>query len=144
MKLGYIVLRPKQKYSPSSGLQRGEPAPNEAKTIFSAGKVMATVFRNSHGVILIDYLQMGKNHYRSLRRIITLQAERSTCGKTATFAEKENPVLPRQRTVPFHTSAVAMAKIHKLRFDLLDHPSCSPDLVLSDFFLFPHLKIALR
>ena len=42
-----------------------------------------------------------------------------------------------------HTSAVAMAKIHELRFELLDHPPYSPDLAPSDFFLFPHLKIAL-
>ena len=36
-----------------------------------------------------------------------------------------------------------MAKIHELRFELLDHPPYSPDLAVSDIFLFPHLKIAL-
>ena len=36
-----------------------------------------------------------------------------------------------------------MAKIHELPFELLDHPPYSPDLAPSDFFLFPHLKIAL-
>lgn len=36
-----------------------------------------------------------------------------------------------------------MAKIHVLRFKLLDHVPYSPDLVLSNFFLIPHLKIAL-
>ena len=33
-----------------------------------------------------------------------------------------------------------MAKINELRFD---HSPYSPDLAPSDFFLFPHLKIAL-
>ena len=47
-----------------------EPAPKKAKTLFSAGKVMATVFWDSHGFILIDYLQKRKNHYSSLLRII--------------------------------------------------------------------------
>ncbi|GFU83389.1 histonelysine Nmethyltransferase SETMARlike [Trichonephila clavipes] len=36
-----------------------------------------------------------------------------------------------------------MAKIHELWFEQLDHPPYSPDLAPSDFFLFPHLKIAL-
>ena len=36
-----------------------------------------------------------------------------------------------------------MAKIHELRFELLDHPPYSPDLAPSDFFLLPHLKTAL-
>ena len=36
-----------------------------------------------------------------------------------------------------------MAKIHELRFELLDHPPYSSDLAPSDFFLFPDLKTAL-
>ena len=40
-----------------------------------------------------------KNHYRRILRIITWQAEGRTCWKTATFAEKENPVSVRQCTV---------------------------------------------
>ena len=53
-------------YTPETKIQskqwtaKGEPAPKKAKTVFSAGKVMATVFWDSHGVILIDYLQKGK------------------------------------------------------------------------------------
>ena len=35
----------------------GESAPKKAKTVPSAGKVMATIFWDSHGIILIDYLQ---------------------------------------------------------------------------------------
>ena len=33
-----------------------------------------------------------------------------------------------------------MTKITELKFQLLQHPSCSPDLDPSDFFLFPNLK----
>ena len=39
---------------------KGGTDSKKAKTFFSAGKVMATVFWDSHGVILIDYLQKGK------------------------------------------------------------------------------------
>jgi len=38
----------------------GKPAPKKAKTVLSAGKVMATVFWYSQGVIYIDYLEKGK------------------------------------------------------------------------------------
>ena len=38
----------------------GERAPKKAKTVLSVGKVMATVFWNSQGVIYIDYLEKGK------------------------------------------------------------------------------------
>jgi len=38
----------------------GEPAPKKAKTVPSAGKVMATDFCDSQGVIYIDYLENGK------------------------------------------------------------------------------------
>lgn len=40
--------------------------------------------------------------------------------------------------------AVAMMKIYELEFEVLDNPSYSPDLALSDFFLFPKLNVALR
>ena len=33
-----------------------------------------------------------------------------------------------------------MAKLHELRFELLPYPPYSPDLALSDFFLFSDLK----
>ena len=50
-------------YTPETKIQskqrtaKGEPARKKAKTVFSAGKVMATVFWGSRGVILIDYVQ---------------------------------------------------------------------------------------
>jgi len=37
-----------------------EPAPKKAKTVPSVGKVMATVFLDSQGVIYIEYLEKGK------------------------------------------------------------------------------------
>ena len=37
-----------------------------------------------------------------------------------------------------------MAKIHELKFELLEHPPYSPDLAPSDFHLFPELKKFMR
>jgi histone-lysine N-methyltransferase SETMAR len=51
-------------------ISTGEPAPKKAKTVKSAGKVMATVFWDARGIILIDYLEKGKTitgeYYASL------------------------------------------------------------------------------
>jgi len=33
-----------------------------------------------------------------------------------------------------------MAKLVELRYELLSHPSYSPDLALCDFYLFPNMK----
>ena len=47
-----------------------EPAPKKAKRVPSAGKLMATIFWDSHGIILINYLQTEKTitgeYYASL------------------------------------------------------------------------------
>ena len=102
---------------------------------------MATVFWDSHGVILIDYLQKGKTitgaYYTSL--LDKLKAELAE--ERPHFQKKE--ILFHQDNALSHTSAVAMARINELQFELLDYPPHSPDLAPSDFFSFPHLKIAL-
>ncbi|GFU58797.1 histone-lysine N-methyltransferase SETMAR [Trichonephila clavipes] len=120
---------------------KGEPSPKKAKTVFPAGKVMATVFRDSHGVILIDYLQKGKTITGPYNASLHDKLKAELVGKRSHLQKKEN--LLHQHNVPSHTSAVAMVKIHELRIELLDHPPYSPDLAPSNFFLFPYLKIAL-
>ena len=121
MKLVYIIIRPKQKYSPNQYLDCKEgTGSKKSKTVFSGGKVMATVFWNSHGVILIDYLQKGKiitgAYYVSL--LDKLKAELAE--KRPHFQKKK--ILFHQDNAPSHISAVAMTKIHELLFELLDHP----------------------
>jgi histone-lysine N-methyltransferase SETMAR len=40
-------------------------------------------------------------------------------------------------------SVLAMGKLRDLHHELLEHPPYSPDLALSDFYLFPKLKFFL-
>lgn len=134
-------------YTPESKQQSkqwtapGENAPKKAKTVLSAGKVMATVFWDSQGIIFIDYLQKGQTitgaYYVTL--LDRLGEELRT--KRPRLARKK--VLFHQDNAPVHKSTVAMAKLHELGFGLLPHPPYSPDLAPSDFFLFPNLKIWL-
>jgi len=52
--------KPESKEQSKQWTSLGEPAPKKAKTFLSAGKVMATLFWDSQGVIYIDYLEKGK------------------------------------------------------------------------------------
>lgn len=39
---------------------KDKSAPNKARLVSSVGVIMATVFRNSHGIAFIDYLEKCK------------------------------------------------------------------------------------
>ncbi|GFV02643.1 hypothetical protein TNCV_3202801, partial [Trichonephila clavipes] len=56
-----------------------------------------------------------ETHNRSILRIISCQAEGVTCGKTAPFAEKENPVSSRQRTSFLHLRVCAADKNPRIK-----------------------------
>lgn len=131
-------------YTPESNRQSaewtatGEPSPKRGKTQKSAGKVMASVFWDAHGIIFIDYLEKGKtinsDYYMALleRLKVEIAAKRPHM--------KKKKVLFHQDNAPCHKSLRTMAKIHELGFELLPHPPYSPDLAPSDFFLFSDLK----
>ncbi|GFV98304.1 histone-lysine N-methyltransferase SETMAR [Trichonephila clavipes] len=74
----------------------------KAKTVFPAGKVMATVFRDSHGVILIDYLQKGKTITGPYNASLHDKLKAELVGKRSHLQKKEN--LLHQHNVPSHLS----------------------------------------
>ncbi|XP_065658445.1 histone-lysine N-methyltransferase SETMAR-like [Hydra vulgaris] len=98
----------------------GEQASKKAKTVFSAGKVMATVFWDCCRVILIDYLQKGKTITGAYYASLLDKLKEQLAEKWPHLQKKK--ILFHQDNAPSHTSSVAMAKIHELRFELLDHP----------------------
>ena len=72
-----------------------ESAPQKTKTVPSAGNVMATIFWDSHGIILIDYLQKGKTitkeYYASLldRFDAILKEKRTHRAKKSAFSPRQ-------------------------------------------------------
>lgn len=116
----------------------GSPPPKKAKTCVSAGKVMASVFWDYKGIIFIDYLPKGQT--------VTGQYYANLLDKLAEKIREKRPglakkkILFHQDNAPAHKSVVAMAKLHELRFEVLNHPPYSPDLAPSDYYLFPNLK----
>jgi len=95
----------------------GEPAPKKARTVPSAGKVMATVFWDSQGVIYIDYLEKGKTvtglYYAELlgRFAAELQKIRTHLAKKKVLFHHDN--------APAHTSALAKTELVELGYELL-------------------------
>ncbi|XP_055306592.1 histone-lysine N-methyltransferase SETMAR-like, partial [Sitodiplosis mosellana] len=129
---------PETKNQSKQWVKKGESAPKKAKTVLSAGKIMATVFWDAHGVIFIDYLERGKTitgpYYATLldRLDDEIKVKRPHLQKKKVLFHRDN--------ASSHKSAVAMAKIHELRYEVLPHPAYSPDLAPCDFHLFPNLK----
>lgn len=131
-------------YTPESNRQsaqwkaKGESPPKRPKTQQSAGKVMASVFWDAHGIIFIDYLEKGKT-INSDYYIALLERLKDEIAKKRPQLKKKK-VLFHQDNAPCHTSKVTMAKLNELHFQLLPHPPYSPDLAPSDFYLFARLK----
>ncbi len=114
---------------------------------FSAGKVMATVFCDSHWVILIDYLQKEKvikgAYYESL--LVKLKTETAENSHIC----RKKLVSPRQCAVSHFCGCMNYGKKKSMKSmnsgwncltTLLTHHIYSP----SYLFLLPKLKVALE
>ena len=123
------------------GQTTGSSPSKKAKTVPSAGKIMASVFWDGDGILLIDYLQKGQTingtYYASLPTQLREKIKIKRSGKLT------KGVLFHQDNASVHMSVIAMAAIHDCGFKMIKHPPYSPDLAPSDFHLFPKLKTAI-
>jgi histone-lysine N-methyltransferase SETMAR len=101
----------------------------------SAGKIMATIFWDSEGVIMFDFVQKGctANLLRKLKD---------------TTAQKDQKFVPRSphpsRQCSSTQSDLNRGDFGRMPVRAVPHPPYSPDLAQSDFFLFPEMKKHLR
>ena len=109
----------------------GESRPKRPKTQYSAGKVMASVFWDMHGILLIDFLSksqtINSDYYIALldRLEDAIKKKRPHMAKKKLLFRKDN------------------APVHKLILPL-PQPPYSSDLALSDFYLLADLKKMLH
>ena len=99
---------------------------------------MASIFWDSKGIIMVDYLEEGRTtngayYAETLRRL-----------RQKTMIERRGKlirgVLLLQANAPAHTSQVAMAATIKCSFEVLPLPHYSTYLAPSDICLFSNLK----
>ncbi|XP_071083885.1 histone-lysine N-methyltransferase SETMAR-like [Haliotis cracherodii] len=114
------------------------PRPKNFKTQPSAGKVMATIFWDIKGVLLIDYLPRGQTITREYYSDLLDRL------RTAFLAKRRGKitkgVLLQHDNARVHTCRLAVAAVKRNGFKVLPHPPYSPDLAPSDYFLFPNLR----
>ena len=111
---------PETKIQSKQWIAKGEPAPKEQKTVFSARKVMATVLWDSQGVILIDYLQKGKPitgaYYASLldnRKNGHICRRRKSCF-TKTTHRLTHQLLPCRKFTNFGWNCLTISLTHQI------------------------------
>lgn len=111
--------------------KKGAAPPKKFKVSQSAGKIIATVFCDSEGLLLIDYKDKGVSitgvYYASILKWLQEAIKEKRRGKLT------KGVLLLHDNAPVHKSRVAMAALHKVGFDILEHPAYSLDLTPSDY-----------
>ncbi|UYV79713.1 hypothetical protein LAZ67_18000385 [Cordylochernes scorpioides] len=129
---------PESKQQSMQWRHSGSPPPKKAKTVPSVGKIMVSVFWDSEGVLLLDFLNKGQtitgDYYANLVKQLREAIKEKRRGKLS------RKIVYHQDNAPSHRSLQAMATIYDSGFELLPHAPYSPDLAPSDFKLFPHLK----
>ncbi|GBP27465.1 Mariner Mos1 transposase [Eumeta japonica] len=122
--------------------KKRERPPKKFKVQKSALKLMATIFWDSEGVLLIDYLPKGTimngQYYTNLLAQAREAVEQKRRGKLS------RGVLFLQDNASVHTARVSRQALKDTGFSEIDHPPYSPDLAPSDYFLFSNLKKELR
>ena len=120
----------------------GSPRPTKFKMQPSAGKVMATVFWDAKGVIMLDFLPKRSTitgvYYANLLDQLRTTIHEKLRGKLY------KGVLLQQNNARVPTCKVAMDAVERNRCELIPHHAYSSDLAPSDFFLFPNLKKHIR
>lgn len=103
------------------------------------GKDMATVFWNSHGIILVDYLEIrniinGEYYVNNWGdKIIKKQPQRRRKWLSISLTHLSTSL--RLDTIP---------KINELRFELVPHSLCSSHMDRNDYYLFPNRNKCLE
>ena len=130
---------PESKMQSKQWKHPGSHLPKKFKRVHSAGKMFVSIFWDSQGEIMIDYLQQGRMidgaYYAGELRRLRQEIARKRRGKLT------RGFLFLQDNAPVHTSQVAMTAATECGFEFLPHSQYSPDMAPSDFYLLPNLVI---
>ena len=103
---------------------------------------MLTVFRDSQGPILETYQERGTT-VTSATYCDMLQREPKPAIRSKRRRKLSKEIMLLQDNARPHTAAHTLETLKQLKWEAMEHPAYSPDLVSSDFHLFGLLKNAL-
>jgi hypothetical protein len=113
------------------------------KTQASAGKVMLTIFWDVSGPILVHFQEKGQT-VTSARYSDMLVNELKPMIRSKRRGLLSKRVLLLHDNARPHTASHTVDTLHALKFEVLKHPSYSPDLAPLDFHLFGRMEEHLR
>lgn len=117
---------------------KGSPPPKKFKVKPSAGKVMATVFCDREGILLIEYMENKKTMSGEAYASTLLNLREAIKEKRRGLMA--SGVLLLHDNAPVHKCVKAASAIKDCGFLELNHPPYSLDMTPSDFYLFRNLK----
>jgi [histone H3]-lysine36 N-dimethyltransferase SETMAR len=132
-------INPETKQQSMQWRHSTSPKPKKFKqTPYTSRKMMATVFWDEKGVLLVDFMERGTTitadvyceTLNKLRRAIQNRRRGKLSSGVILLHDNARP----------HTAAKTQEKIQDFRWELFNHPPYSPDLAPSDYFLFLHFK----
>ena len=103
----------------------------------SAAKIMATVFWDSEGVLLLEFMPQ-KTTITGDIYVSTMVALRENIKQKRRGKSSAGDLLLHDNA-PAHKSRTLRDAIRKRCFVVLNHPPYSPDLTPSDYFIFRNL-----
>jgi len=121
---------------------RGSPLPKKFQVQKSAGKVLASIFWDQDGILLIDYLPKGQTI--NAEYYLYLMVQLKDILKEKCRGKFTKGVLFLHNNAPAHQALSTQKKLAYLGFQCLDHPPQSLELAPSDYHLFPGLKKQLK
>jgi hypothetical protein len=115
---------------------------NKFKVQISAGNVLAIVFQDGEGILLVEFLKRGAtiNIERYVQTLKTLKQRIRRVRPN----RKMSQVLFLHDNARRHTSLHTREAIARVVWTLPPHPRYSPDLTPGDFHLFVPLRDTLR
>jgi len=119
----------------------GEECPVKVKTRLSAGKVMAMVFWDFKGVLLVDFLHARRTVNAAYYCNLLEKVRAAYRSKRRGFPIRD--VLLLHNNARPHSAALTQEKLAQMYWTVLEHPPYSPDLSPCDYHMFGPLKEAL-
>jgi len=120
----------------------GSPHPKKFRLQKSAGKVLASIFRDQDGILLVHYLPKG--HTINAEYCSAVLVQLKDILKEKCRGKFTKGVLFLHDNAQAHRALATQKKLAYLGFQCLDHPPYSPDLAPLDYHLFPGLKKQLK
>jgi len=118
------------------------PAPKKFRVKKSPGKVLASIFWDQDGTLLIDYLPKGQTINAEYYSSLLVQLKDIL--KEKWHRKVTKGVLFLHDNAPAHWALASQKELAYLSFHCLGHPPYSPDLAPSDYHLFPGLIKQLK